>query len=212
MRYKIKLPRAWNKDLAYLFGLLLGDGSLPKTSSLRANGEYQKRHHIYFFSVFKDFHEEVYIPLFYSLFGISPRSDVQKNRDKMIYNCRIESQDIYEYLVMLGFSNGRKARLAKVPDIPKKYEVCVLAGLLDTDGGKKGHSFGFTTASKYLASFCKRIFDSFSIKYNYCPWIYNGWTYHQIYISRYDVCKLLKIVPLRNKHKISYLKSIASVA
>lgn len=212
MKYNVELPRRWDEDLAYLFGLLLGDGSLPKSVSLRANGNYQKRYHIYFYSIFKDFHEEIYIPLFKGLFGIFPRIDVQKDMNRIIYNCRIESKDIYEYLIQLGFSNGRKARIAKVPNLPKKYEVYVLAGLLDTDGGKKGHSFGFTTASENLASFCKYIFDSFSIKYNSCPWTYNGWTYHQIYISRYDVNKLLKNIPLRNQRKIDYLKSIASVA
>ena len=45
MKYKPILPKRWNSNLAYIFGLLIGDGSLPKTKSKRPNGKFQKRYH-----------------------------------------------------------------------------------------------------------------------------------------------------------------------
>jgi len=40
MKYKIKIPRKDNKELAYICGLIFGDGSLPNAYSKRQNGKW----------------------------------------------------------------------------------------------------------------------------------------------------------------------------
>jgi intein/homing endonuclease len=207
MIYNVDLPKRWNEDLAYLFGLLLGDGSLPVTSSIRPNGKYQKRYMIFFVSNSKEFLEKVYIPLFKGLFGLAPRIELVKDKKNPLYSCRIESKRVYEFLEKRGFTMGRKAKIAKIPKLPKKYYVNLLAGLLDTDGGKKGNGFGLCTASKYLAAFCIEVFEKLRLPHHSCPWSYNEHIYHQIYVGKKNMGKILKTIPLKNLGKIEYLKS-----
>ena len=207
MLYLIKIPKRWDKDLAYLFGLLLGDGSLPETSSKRPNGKYQKRYQIQFFSNSILFLKKIYIPLFKKVFDLIPYISLVKNKINPLYNCRIESKLVYEEMKRLGYITGRKAKIAKIPNLPKKYWVNILAGLLDTDGGKKGNGFGLSTASKYLAKFCINVFKSEKIPFRSCPWEHKNHIYHQIYVRKRDMQKILKTIPIKNKEKINFIKS-----
>lgn len=208
MMYDPKLPSRWDENLSYLFGLLLGDGSLPIAKTIRPNGKRQTRHLVYFISGEPEFINEVYIPLFKKVFGLIPKSTLKiKENGNRAYNCRIESKKIYNFLNKLGYTVGRKARIANVPKMPKKYQVYLLAGLLDTDGGKKGDGFGFSTASANLASFCIKMFERLDLPYHSCPWRFNNHTYHQIYIGRKNMWKVLKAIPIRNVNKIRFIKS-----
>ncbi|MBL7058926.1 LAGLIDADG family homing endonuclease [Candidatus Pacearchaeota archaeon] len=207
MIYRVDLPKKWDRDLAYFFGLLLGDGSLPICNTKRPNGNYQKRHLIYFWSNSKDFLEQVYIPLFERLFGLTLRLERLKHKTNPFYVCRIESKEIYLFLEKKGFTVGKKAKIAKIPKLPKKYHLFLLAGLLDTDGGKKGNGFGLSTASDHLAAFCENIFLKLKLPCNSCPWKYHNHIYHQVYVPGKSMGKILKSIPIQNKDKISYLKS-----
>ena len=211
MIYHPILPKKWNKNLAYLFGLLLGDGSLPKAKSIRPNGKYQTRYLIYFTCNSKKFLEEVYIPIFKKLFDLTPRIELKKNKINLLYEARIESKTIYEFLNKKGYIIGRKAKIAKIPNLPEKYYTHLLAGLLDTDGGKKGSGFGLSTSSNDLAEFCIKIFKDLDLPYHSCPWHYKEHVYHQIYISKKNMHKILKSIPLKNEKKIEYLNSYALV-
>lgn len=206
------LPSRWNKDLAYIFGLLLGDGSLPNSNTIRPNGKLQKRHVIHFVSDSKDFTINVYQPLFEKVFGLEPKmtARVRKNRN-VLYECRIESKKLYVFLVKMGYTSGRKARIATIPKMPSKYEIYLLAGLLDTDGGKKGNGFGLSTASPHFARFCEEMFKKLNLSYNSCPWHYKDHIYHQVYVPKSEMHKLLKAIPIQNKDKIEFIKT-ASVA
>jgi len=205
--YKPTLPK-WNEDLAYLFGLLLGDGSLPLAKTIRPNGRRQTRYLIYFISNSLDFVNEVYIPLFQKLFSLTPKAILVKNKKNPLYNCRIESKMVYEFLRENGFTVGRKAKIASIPKImPAQFRIYLLAGLLDTDGGKKGNGFGLSTASKYLAEFCIEIFQELQLKHHSCPWHYNDHIYHQIYVPKREMLKLLKAIPLKNKEKINFIET-----
>jgi len=208
MIYEASLPKSWNKNLAYLFGLLTGDGSLPSSKSIRPNGQYQKRYSIYFISDSKKFLDEVYLPIFQNLFGLTPHITQVKGKKNLLFNCRIHSKQIYEFLTRIGYTAGKKARIAKVPQtLPKKYFPDILAGLLDTDGGKKGSGFGLSTASEQLALFCIDMFKTLKIPYHSCPWKYKDHIYHQVYVHKRDMHKILKSIPLRNINKINFIKS-----
>lgn len=211
MIYDVNLPKKWSADLAYLFGLLIGDGSLPLAKTIRPNGKYQTRYLIYFVSNSLKFLNETYLPLFKKLFQLSPYVIEVKGKKNPLYNGRIESKRIYEFLQKKGYIVGRKAKIAKVPDMPKKYHRYFLAGLLDTDGGKKGGGFGLSTASENLALFCQEMFERFGFRYNSCPWRYKEHTYHQVYLPKKEMHKLLKAIPIRNIDKISFIRN-ASVA
>ena len=206
------LPSEWNEEFAYLFGLLLGDGTLPNFSSKRPpnyKNKYQKRHVICFISNSKQFIERVYNPCFCSVFGLNPNiiKRIRLNRN-VIFWSRIESIMIYKFLEKWGFTTGKKARIASVPKtLPDNLSPFLLAGLLDTDGGKKANGFGLSTASEHLAKFCMKVFDQFDIPFHSCPWHKNNHTYHQIYTGRRTMHKILEHIPLRHPDKISFLIS-----
>jgi hypothetical protein len=208
MGHKPKLPATWSADLAYLCGLLIGDGTLPARTGKYASGRIQKRYEIAFISEKVDFIKEVYQPIFENIFGVKPYiTKVTIGRKKPIFQCRIESKIIYLYLTgKLKLSSGKKARTAKVPTTPKEFEIYFLAGLLDTDGGKKGSGFGFTTASPYLAEFVINKFKELNLKFNSCPWTFNEYTYHQIYVPKTKLRNFLSLIPIRNNEKIETIR------
>ncbi|MCD4666715.1 hypothetical protein K8R47_02805 [archaeon] len=211
MKYKPKLPNKFNDEFAYFCGLILGDGSLPLAKSKRPNGKYQKRHIIHFYCNSLNFIEKVYYPLFKKLFEVSPRIiSIKRPKKNIMYNCSIESKEIYNFLNEKGLTLGKKAKIGKIPKIPKKYYPSLLAGLLDTNGGKKGNGFGLSTASNDFANFCVKIFKKFNMSHHSCPWNYKDYIYHQIYVHKKDFHKILKHIPLKNIEKIKYLN--ASVA
>ncbi len=207
MKYKPHLPQRWSNDLAYLFGLLIGDGSMPKTKSKRPNGKYQERYHIYFISASRDFIDSIYNPLFTSLFGLVPWTEIRITKGVKLYISRIESKEVYEFLQKKGFTIGRKARIATVPKMPMKYHIYFLAGLFDTDGGKKGSGFGLCTASEFLALFCMEQFKKHNIPFHSCPWKYRDYIYQQVYTKKGDMWKVLKTFPIKHLDKIAFIES-----
>ena len=90
--------------------------------------------------------------------------------------------------------------------MPLKYHPYFLAGLFDTDGGKKGSGFGLCTASKYLAMFCMDMFEKYDIPFHSCPWKYKDHVYHQIYTRKRDMWKVLKTFPIKHIDKINFIK------
>ena len=210
MMYNINLPK-WSNDLAYFCGLLIGDGSLPKGFSRRPNGKIQKRHEISFVTTSLDFIINIYQPLFEKLFGIKPYIVrwKDKRRRKELFYCRVESKMLYNFLTKkLGILSGRKARIVYIPKMPNKYKIHFLAGLLDTDGGKKGSGFGISTASKKLSNFIEKMFSNLKLNYHYCPWKFKDHIYHQIYLNKENSVKILNIVPFKNKEKISFINQL----
>jgi hypothetical protein len=210
MGHKPKLPATWDADLAYICGLLTGDGTLPNRISKHPSGRIQKRYEIAFISEKLDFIKEIYQPIFENIFGLKPYiTQVIPDGKKPNFRCRIESKEIYLYLTeKLKLSSGKKARIAKVPIMPKELEIYFLAGLLDTDGGKKGSGFGFTTASPYLAEFVTQKFAELSLNFNSCPWTFKGYTYHQIYVPKTKLHNFLSLIPIRNNEKIETIKAL----
>lgn len=213
MKYSASLPK-WSNNLAYFCGLIVGDGSLPKGFSKRYNGKFQRRYEISFVSKSLKFIKNVYQPLFENLFGIKPYIVrwKDKNKDEIFY-CRLESKNLYNFLTnKLGMISGRKARIASPIKMPERYKMYFLAGLLDTDGGKKGSGFGISTASEKLSDFVKMMFSKLDMKCHYCPWKFNGHLYHQIYLNKEDSIKILEFIPLRNMEKIEFLKCLSGSA
>ncbi len=209
----LKIPTKWTADLAYFCGLITGDGSMPDAHSRRPNGKKQKRYMIHFFGNSPKFMNEVYMPLFHNLFGIKPRLTLSHGRGNLpVHNCRKESKTIYLFLRdKIGLSTGKKAKIAHVPKMPKSFQINFLAGLLDTDGGKKGSGFGLSTASNKLGKFCCEMFERLELSHHSCPWKYKGHIYHQVYVHKRDCIKILETIPLKNKEKIEFLRSTASV-
>ncbi|MCX6747072.1 MAG: hypothetical protein NTU63_02965 [Candidatus Pacearchaeota archaeon] len=126
---KIKIPKV-NKDIAYLLGVIDGDGSLSITE--RKRGGYH-----YLFRIYSGSKE--YINYLKGLLGSLFLIDGRINRDKRkknSYYLRIENAAFFFYFANLGSEIGKKkvGNLPKIVETNKNYASAYLAGLVDTDG------------------------------------------------------------------------------
>jgi len=130
------LPREMSEDLAYLMGLLIGDGTLTYREAV-------------YLSTADAFIAEEFVRIMYDLFGYAVKC---KRNGKDYF---VSSLQIRRFLEALGLgydSASEKYVPAAILKSPKKYVTAFLQGLFDTDGyaNKKGNVF-YTTTSKRLA-------------------------------------------------------------
>ncbi len=128
-RSEINIPTI-NKDIAYLLGVIEGDGSLSITK--RKKGGYHYLLRVYSGS-------EIYIDyirnVLNKLFSVNGKIN-KDNRKQNSYYLKIENAGLFFYFVKLESEIGKK-KFGKIPKIVKTNKTCALnylAGLVDTDG------------------------------------------------------------------------------
>lgn len=129
---KIAIPQKMNSELAYLCGILAGDGSIYKRNNkhdyiIKCVGNPADE---------KDFYEVVIKTLFRQVFNVNI---ITKNHDSnTTYGFVMHSKQLFDYLVNdIGLPQGRKYNNLKIPDFVKKNKKFItkyLQGLFDTDG------------------------------------------------------------------------------
>lgn len=128
-RSQIKIPEP-NQDIAYLLGVIAGDGSLSQVK--RNRGGYHYSFRIYAGT------EDFLIclnNLLYKLFSIKGRI-IKDKRKQSLYCLSIRNAALFFYFVNLGSEIGKK-KADKIPKFvmsDKKLILHYLAGLVDTDG------------------------------------------------------------------------------
>ena len=166
---KIKIPEI-DDNMAYLVGVIMGDGSIIK--SKRKKGGYVYMIHIYSGSIkfLNDINR-----IAYNLFGYKGifLKDKRKNNT---YRISIQSAVIFWYLINLGLKFGKKRDLC-IPKIFKtkpSYTLNLIAGLIDTDGHVKSNSnrIQLKQKSKLFLEELEKILNKFnmnssSVKVNY---------------------------------------------
>jgi len=128
-RSYIKIP-AFNKEIAYLVGVIAGDGSLTKTKRKRGGFHYQLR--VY---TGKREYLELLNNIIKKHFSLEGRI-IQDKRKENAYLLEIKNATIFFYFVIHGNEIGKKKDF-KIPKKIKKnkgYFLEYLAGLVDTDG------------------------------------------------------------------------------
>jgi len=128
-RSEVKVPKI-NEDVAYLLGVIEGDGSLSITK--RKRGGYHYLFRIY--SGEKEYLEYLQI-LLYNLFLIKGKINRDKRKENLYY-LLIQNAPLFFYFANLGSEIGRK-KIGNLPKIIKRnqiYALNYLAGLVDTDG------------------------------------------------------------------------------
>jgi len=123
------------EDLAYLLGILCGDGCL-KTPQPRKCGGVRFTIAIYTSNSVDGKTRARYIcKLFKNNFGYAPKIFKQEKVGKSWLEIRINSVVIYAYFVTLGLPIGKKYGKLKVPPVVrgKKFFRRFLCGLIDSD-------------------------------------------------------------------------------
>lgn len=143
-RYKIRIPKTCNSEIAYLAGVIAGDGCF----------NYSKRENLSFpyvrisISSGDQAHLKEINKLFIDVFGVKGVS----RKDKRKRNCHYLF--VNHRLLFTYFRNylGLDKRSLKVPELLKNKDLFkyFLAGFFDTDGYCSKRRFGLMLAGKQL--------------------------------------------------------------
>lgn len=110
----------------------------------------------------------------------------------------------------LGIPAGKKCYIVKIPPLISsslELQKQFIAGLFDTDGGIRGHSIGFTSASENLIKDVSNFLTNIQIIHKIDSWENKKYKrrYYGLKISIKDKDKFLKQMPLRNISKLNSL-------
>lgn len=198
----INLPFEINPDVAYLIGVIMGDGSIMTPIKRKKGGYYWKIQ----ITSKKDYSDVAY-NLLWKIFGCKP-SVFRDKRKKDCWYVYLHSKEVHNYFTnVIGIPAGKKAG-----NMPWLKNCCVtkeifrhfLAGLIDTDGyiGKKYISL-VQKDKNFLEKMKSETADLLNINFTgpYVNKKINGkilaWT---INISKKDeMANFLKTIPLRYK-------------
>jgi len=133
-KWKVAFPPI-NEELAYLLGILYGDGCLTKPQ-LRKTGGYRRKIVISFSSREKE-RAEYICSIFRKHFHCEPRFTNWKARGKKDWiEVVVNSIALYAYFCVLGFPTGEKYGKLELPPIVQNCYLFkhFLMGLIDSDG------------------------------------------------------------------------------
>jgi len=128
----LSLPEKVSRELAYLCGVFMGDGSIynrisKKEHVLKCVGNPKDEQAFYF---------KIIGPYFRKVFGFLP--SLRYYDSNTTFGFSVYSKALFDFLTkIIGLPSGKKYSLLKIPFIFKKDKLLVinvLRGLFDTDG------------------------------------------------------------------------------
>ncbi len=129
--HKIKIPSKTSLDLAYLCGVLAGDGSINVREEkhdyeIKCVGNPENEQNFYY---------NIICPLFKDLFGLPLQPSYFDNNTT--FGIRLWSKQLVQYLVEeIGLPQGKKYDKLKIPPLfykNKELTRSFIAGVIDTD-------------------------------------------------------------------------------
>jgi DNA polymerase I-like protein with 3'-5' exonuclease and polymerase domains len=197
-------PDRMNKDLAFVIGCLIGDGSYTKHNHFRfCCPEYQKE-------LFDKFNEKVF-----KIFNYSPvKRVIRKNRKTALYTSQVSSVVIRGFLKHIGLDLVTH-REKKIPEYfyteTIKNKGALLNGLFSTDGGvTKKSGPNFTSTSKDLATAVQYLLFSLGINSNLKSYIEEGVVVHCLQVPKRFNEKFLKYVGFSVNKKQDFIEKSGS--
>ncbi len=218
---KIKPKVYLTQKTAYLTGVIIGDGNLSNYVKSKKNDISKD------YAITIDISDRKYLIFLFKLIKsiiktkTTPKEPIQRgNRVPRLY-LRIRNKELFTFLNrMMEIPKGAKSSKVFVPSKIKKSSQEIkkyfLAGYFDTDGGFRGNSLGFTTASKNLCEGISRLLKEFQIQNSTEKWLnkrYNN-EFYGVKINKSQIDRFLSIFPLQNKEKLGriYFKHICGGA
>ncbi|MBI2112500.1 hypothetical protein HYT52_03120 [Candidatus Woesearchaeota archaeon] len=201
--YNIKL----DEKTAYLAGVIIGDGHI--SNSCKSKTDLSKDYKIAIEVTDYEFLKEIETltkQVIKTKSTIIGRFDKRLNRQKLYY-FQFRNKSFHHFLTnYLGIIAGNKSSLVVVPIkilSSLRLQESFLAGLFDTDGGLRGKTSGFTSASELLIEGVSRILTNLNIVHYRDNWVNKKYNkkYYGIKISKKDNDNFLKKIPIKNKRK-----------
>ena len=200
-------PIDLNERTAYIAGVIVGDGHISHATKSKQDKSPD-------YKITIEVIDLEFLNIVASLIKtiINTKSIIKERRPRngkqQGYYFQFRNKSFYHFLTNdLGIPSGKKCFSV---DIPTKIlsspslQHHFLAGLFDTDGGVRGKTVGFTSASKKLILDTSRILDDWNILHHTESWKnkrYNTF-YYGIRIKAKDNDKFLNGLPLRNNEKL----------
>lgn len=159
----IKLPKSFDKNIAYLTGLILGDGCLPNIFRKKEkNFDYKT----IITSGDKIFIEKEILKIIKKVFKKNTYCNINK---KNHFELELTNKTLFRFFTkIIKIHSGKKAINAKIPkivfDSSKEKQIAFLAGLIDSDIGKHGKGLGSTFRSEIFVEELVLLLNSLGVK------------------------------------------------
>lgn len=165
---------AINEDLAYLCGLISGDGCLYRGIG---NKKYYELSILGNDKNEREFYDDFIVPLFNKVFDVNIKA---RTFSKNTYGIRIYSKQIFTFLIdNIGFRDGKKAAYVNIPKIFKSdlnLKIGFIRGFADADFSlclkKRYKNFPYypvisgTSKSKQIILEIAELLSAFEISYS----------------------------------------------
>ncbi|MFH0969956.1 MAG: LAGLIDADG family homing endonuclease [Candidatus Diapherotrites archaeon] len=210
--HKMRFPSHVSENLAYLAGLILGDGTLAGDSS-NTRGNWNVG------TLFDDEnHQKIYDKLIENEFQITPNHQKdEKNCWLSIFGSKTTQ---WFWRSFFDMHNGYKASIITIPNVIAnssngRLRVTLLQGLFDSDGTitKRGH-VQYASTSKEMIEQVSKILFSFGIAHGKASWLKDPKyrMLHSIAIRRKSsVLSFAKQIGFRHPRKAAILAKFSLV-
>jgi len=198
-----------NPETAYLAGVIVGDGHISNKTKSKSDQSKDYRIAIELNDLtFIKLIEKIIKDIIITKSTTKKRPKIKGNRQQLYY-FQFRNKSFHHFLTTtLGIKSGKKS--AEVV-VPKKImqslnlQKSFLAGLFDTDGGIRGNTIGFTSASFSLIEEIHGILENIDIKNSKESWINkkNNQAYFGIKLHSKSIDRFLNELPFQNKEKLN---------
>jgi len=157
-KLKVKLPNKVTKDLLYITGVIIGDGSLSRYTT-------RKTYSVYICGTNEDYIRNIIRFKMKKVFNLNSSSRSKKRENKSIlYEWLRCSKPLYRlFSNVLDIPTGKKSHRVKVPEIVKNldenHQLSFLSELMNTDWGYEYYTFGSGCVSRQLLEDVKSILE-----------------------------------------------------
>ena len=195
-----------NDTTAYLAGAITGDGHL---SAHKKKGVFQD------YCINIDISDKEYLQqIFNNIKAIIKTKTVptepKKRGNRISRLCiAIRNKELFLFFnETLGIPKGKKSDTIRIPKLIKDSDIRIkkqfLAGYFDTDGGFRGKTLGFTTASYDMQTDVSKLLDELEITYSLDKWFNKKYIkmYYGVRLKKKEIDNFLNILPLRNFEKL----------
>ena len=197
-----------NNDTAYLAGVIAGDGHI--SASYKSCDKRFKDYKINIDISDKEYLRRIF-EIIKTIIPTKTSLTIPRQRGNRIQrlSMALRNKELFLFFTeTLGIPSGKKSQIVKVPELILNSDIELqkqfLAGYFDTDGGFRGGTLGFTTASHNMQKDVSKLLDELKIRYSLEKWFNKKYskTYYGIRLKKSEIDNFLNILPLRNFEKL----------
>ena len=201
------LPIALTETSSYLAGVIVGDGHIYDKWHTKNGRYYRVTIHTTDLPFLQNLEQFIKTLIKTDTSIKERRMDHIPNRSTL-YIYTVSNKSLFHFLTaVLGIPMGSKSRRVTVPEKilrgSDSLKRAFLAGLFDTDGGFRGGTIGFTTASRLLRDRVALILAEWEFEFSIEQWLNKRYNreYYGLKIRKKEVDRFLKEIPLQDDGK-----------